>query len=209
MKKVKSLILLIAVCIIAAYLLLTYNSLFQRRVGFIYHPETDFLLKLYLKPEVHKWSKWKYLIPFANPDGYRIAAAQWVGEFGELKSAQEKMETIRTQAKEMIEDPAKMQDVVKQITSDLSPEKLKEAFSEALFVEIYHYAKVITADVFPHKGGRFEFLLKAPSKELEKVDAVITVLGLEEPRVKNVFVLHGGVLITGNTALLLENEIMF
>jgi hypothetical protein len=209
MKNVKAPILLITVCIIAAHLLLTYNSLFQRRVGFIYHPDTDFLLKIYLKPEVHKWSKWKYLIPFVNPDSYRISSAQWVGEFTKLESVRDKMDAIRTQVKEIIADSKKMQDVLKQIKPDLSPEKLKKAFSEALCVEIYHYAKIVTPDVFPHKGGVFEFLSNAPSKDLTKVDAVITVLGLEEPRVKDVIVLHGAVLITGDTALLLEDETLF
>ena len=207
MKNMKTTISLVIACILFVHLLLTYNSLFKTRIGFIYHPQTDFLFKVFLKPEVHRWSKWKYLIPFTNPDGYRISSAQWKGELTVIESAQKKMDAIRVQASEISKHPQKVEDFLRRMKSNLSPERLKQMFRETLFIEIYHYSKLVTSGVFPDKGMEFEFLRNAPSNELEKVDAVITIVGLEEPRVRDVVVLERAVLITGQTAFFWITEL--
>ena len=200
---------MVIIFIFSVHILMKYNSLFKLRIGFIYHPQTDFLFKVNLKPEVHTWSKWKYLIPFAYPDGYRIFSAQLKGEFTRIETAQNKLDAIRKRSLEISKDPGKMRNFLKSKEYNLSPERLRHIFSEALIIEIYHYAKFFTPDVFPDGGKGFEFLKNAPSKELEKVDAVITILRLEEPRVIDVFVLQNAVFITGDTAFFIDDKTWF
>jgi len=68
-----------------------YDSLFEVRPGFIYHPLTDRLFFVELKPSIDMNDKWSPLIPFRSP-GFVFWDIWWSNYLGKLKPLLKKNE---------------------------------------------------------------------------------------------------------------------
>ena len=72
-----------ATAVLAALLIVyvwgSYNDLFSRRLGFVYHPESDRIFRVDFAPSLSRYDRWTPFIPFQSLFFGEIERAEYLG----------------------------------------------------------------------------------------------------------------------------------
>ena len=92
--------LVTATAVLAALLIVyawnSYSDVFSRRLGFVYHPESDRIFRVDFAPTLHRDDKWTPFIPFQSLFFGEIERAEYLGLLvpllGEIRADRELLE---------------------------------------------------------------------------------------------------------------------
>lgn len=118
----------------------SYNSIFDRRVAYIYHPSSDRIFKIELAPSLYKYKKWEPFIPFHSFFYGEIDGSHYIGTLQDVlaevqsdrrllkenpdawfKKKRLEMETLVQEAKD---NELKFWDIKYFVRLDIAPETL-------------------------------------------------------------------------------------
>ncbi|WP_257286551.1 hypothetical protein [Endozoicomonas sp. SESOKO1] len=125
-------------------LLISHTAFFDRKIGYIYHPDTKIIYQVKFSPSLYLNEKWTSLNPFKSLHYSEISSSENLGSINSLKkrnidyqklSKSEQVESILNEIESSISnidiDNLKFIDIDYYPRGDVSPEKLiPEYFSE-------------------------------------------------------------------------------
>ena len=178
--------------ILVMYLWSSYNSIFERRVSYIYHPGTDQIYRVEMAPSLNRYRPWEPFIPFhslyyGNPDG---------GEYvGKLQSVVAEAEADRRLLEEDFDAWNAKQ--LKELEVLLKESKGRDL--EFWDIDYFIRRDVTPKQLLPNSMSELKEYLDDEPSSLLAVDAVVskwTVKG-KRPEIK---ILEGALLIRGRAA---------
>lgn len=178
--------------IVALYSWNSYSSIFERRVSYLYHPNTDRIYKIEMAPSLSRYEPWEPFIPFHSlyygvPDG---------GEYvGKLQSLLTEVEADRRLLREDLDAWSAKQ----RKELELLVKESKDQDFEYFDIE-YHIRRDVTPKQFiPNSMSVLHENLEDEPSSLLAVDAVISKWRLKGKRAE-IEILEGALLVRGQAA---------
>lgn len=173
-----------------------YDSFFDSSPGYAYHPGSDRIFALQLKPTISIYDKWAPLIPFKSLQHNRIGSAKYLGELSLLVQEYEADRELMLHDFEAWKNKNK-----KKLDETLA--RIKRYEHDSWFVSSHHRYDLPVADLLPPSLSHLTAFTHKMPPEVFASDIVVArrTLGTDftfEPAV--IEILRESIIIRGHAA---------